>query len=236
MATPAQNKEYYAKNKDKIKENRKAAKQGQEASFYVYALILFASLLVTITRSAAFHSGEGVPWPVLSSVLLEVSFIAVLLHQGWWPKLLGTVIGVYIAATLIIPSFNKFQSEYSNNSETMALKSEILELKAYQAGLKKYSYKYNLARNDIKSKQAQLKELNQTDSEKIQAQKPSSYLNSASRVVFYLLMLFNSVFFSRKVAQCLGASQRAKTQPRVMAALQKLRIKWQAAKQAWIQI
>lgn len=236
MATSEQNKDYYSKNKGKIKEKRKSTNHGHDASFYAYALILFASLAVTISRSAVYHSGEDVPWPVLSSVLLEVSFIAVLLHQGWWPKILGTVIGVYIAATLIIPSFNRFQSDYSKNSETKILKSEISELKAYQSGLKKYSYKYNLARNDIKHKETQLKALNQSDSEKIQSLGPSSYLNSVSRIAFYLLMLFNSVFFSRRVAQFLGSPQRAKSQPKVMVALQKLKRRYLAAKQAWIQI
>lgn len=239
MATPEQNKDYYVKNKEKIKEKRKTAANGQEVNFYAYALILFASLLVTITRSAAYHSGEGVPYPVLSSILLEVSFIAILLHNGWWPKILGSLIGLYLAATLIIPSFNNFQVEYSNTSELATLNSEISELKVYQKKQKKYSYEYNLARNDIKAKEMQLaaiKTLKKSESDKIQNISPSTYLNSASRIIFYLLMLFNSVFFSHKVAQSMGAAQRTKSHSKIILAWQKIKRRYLAARQAWIEI
>lgn len=236
MATPEQNKEYYAKNKEKIRERRKSSTSVHASAFYVYAIILFASLTVTISRSAVYHSGEDVPWPVLSAILLEVSFIAVFLHRGFFTKLLGSCLGLYIASTLVIPSYNQFQNEFSLNSEISELKKEISDLKDYQATQKKYSYSYNLARNDIKRKETKLGALNQSDSEQIQIASPRSYLNSVSRIIFYLLMLFNSVFFSHRVAQSIGDSQNIKSQSRVIVWLQKLKIKWQAAKQAWIQI
>ena len=115
MVTPEQNRAYYEKNKIKIRDKRKSSSnQGFQTSFYAYALILFASLTVTISRSATYHLNEGVPWHLLSSVLIEVSFIGVLLHRGLWPKVLGTLVGGYIAATLVIPSYKGFQTEFRN--------------------------------------------------------------------------------------------------------------------------
>ena len=236
MATPEQNKAYYEKNKNKIKDKRKASdNKGFNYGFYAYALILFASLTVTISRSATYHIGEGVPWPLLSSVLIEVSFIGVLLHRGLWPKVLGTLIGGYIATTLVIPSYNGFQTEFSLNSEVSELKKDISDLKAYQVTQKKYSYEYNLARNDIKRKEKRLDTLNQSESEKIQTLTPRSYLNSVGQIAFYLLLLLISVFFSQKVKDGLSV-QRVKAPSLLAARWRRLKSRFGAASRAWREI
>ena len=233
MATQEQNKSYYEKNKEKIKDRRKkSTSEGFNHSFYAYSIILFASLTVTISRSANYHMGEGVPWPLLSSVLLEVSFIGVLLHRGLWPKVLGTLIGGYIAATLVIPSYNGFQTEFSLNSEVSELKKDISDLKAYQVTQKKYSYEYNLARNDIKRKEKRLEALNQSESEKIQTLTPRSYLNSVGQIAFYLLLLLISVFFSQKVKDGLSV-QRVKAPSLLATRWKRLKSRFGAVSKAW---
>ena len=119
------------------------------------------------------------------------------------------------------------------------MKSEIKELKAHQETQKKYSYEYNLARNDIKAKEKQIalikeerKTLKKSESEKIQTLTPRSYLNSVGQIAFYLLLLLISVFFSQKVKDGLSV-QRVKAPSLLATRWKRLKSRFGAVSKAW---